>query len=409
MENKKKPVLCDNLTCTGCSACYNACPVDAIEMCRGIDGFEYPVINDVKCIGCFSCERSCPVLKPINISSFKKKPDVFACWNNEQEVRDKSSSGGAFSAIAQAIIEKNGSVVGAAFQNDMSVIHSIYDSKAGIEKLRGSKYVQSQIGDIFRKIKEQLQESRAVLFVGTPCQVAGLRSYLRKDYENLYCCDFICHGTPSPILFKNYITWINENKNIEVNAFNFRSKRSGWYDALRVANGNIIMKGKYDSYFYGFNHNITLRESCYRCPAIGLPRKGDITIADFWGVGMMYKFPNLNEIPKGISLVMINNEKGAELFEFSKPHLFYLPGNFEEALNRNKPMIKPSTRPKCRDTFYNDAATFSYEDLREKYFKRGLKSRFIAGFREYSPYLLTTSIRKLMQYISWKRNGSKTL
>ena len=409
MENKRLPKLCNSLVCTGCAACSNSCPKDAIQMIAGIDGFLHPVIYEKECVQCLACEKACPVLNPAKYGTNKEDPDIFACWNKDSQIRAESSSGGAFSALATAIFTQGGYVAGAAYNKNMQVVHQLCHSMNDLKRLRGSKYVQSSIGNLYRDIKEKLIEGNLVLFVGTPCQIAGIQAYLKKSYENLYCCDFICHGTPSPLLFNKYLHWIENTKQIKINSFNFRHKRSGWYDATRVANGNYYMKGKFDAYFFGFNRDISLRESCYRCPAIGLPRKGDITIADYWGIGMKYKFEALKEIPNGISLVMVNNDKGMILFDNAKPYLHWEYGHFDEALSRNQPMIKPSNRPLSRDTFYSDMDTLSFDKLRRKYFQIKGKARLIAWFRENAPRKYIIGVRKIIHIIIWKHNGSKTL
>ena len=408
-ENKRLPQLCGPLDCTGCAACASVCPKDAIAMTAGADGFLYPAVDGDKCVGCLACEKTCPVINPIGAGGRSERPQVYACWNLDPAVRAESSSGGAFSALAETVIGQGGYVFGAAYDDQMTVRHRECHSRDQIELLRGSKYVQSQIGDTFRMVKRRLAEGAKVLFVGTPCQVSGLRAYLRRDYDNLYCCDFICHGTPSPLLFSKYLRWIESKKGIKVTKFNFRHKKSGWYDAVRAANGRVWMKGDLDAYFLGFNRNVSLRESCYNCPAIGLPRKGDITIADFWGIGMMYKFDSPREIPNGVSLVMINDEKGTCLLDDAKPLLNWRAGHFDEALNGNKPMIKPSARPAARDTFYIDMAALDFERLRLKYMRLSGKAKAIAVLRENAPRRCVTGLRRVVQYITWKRNGSKGL
>lgn len=408
MENKRYPELCGLRDCTGCAACANVCPKDAITMTRMEDGFLQPVVDKEKCVQCLACERSCPVLTVLPNGN-SKKPMAYACWNKEEETRRESSSGGAFSALATAILQEGGYVVGAAYDERMQVHQRMIHSLKELPLLRGSKYVQSNVGYIYRQVKQKLQEGAKVLFVGTPCQVAGLRSYLKREYPHLYCCDFICHGTPSPLLFQKYIQWIEQEKRIKVHAFNFRHKHSGWYDALRAVNGDMYMKGKYDTYFYGFNLNVTLRESCYHCPAIGLPRKGDITIADYWGIGMVYRFDFSKEIPKGISLLMVNNAKGDELLKKAQACLHWQERAFDETLRRNLPMVTPPYRPSERDVFYKDMTVMDFEQLRKKYFRVPMKARLIAGLREYAPRGWMVGLRSLLQYITWKRNGSKTL
>lgn len=408
MENKGYPMLCNQLDCTGCAACANICPKNAITMTELSDGFLQPVVDRDKCVQCLACEKSCPVLNAFSNEN-KNEPAVYSCWNKDDNVRLESSSGGAFSALATLVLEQGGYVVGATYDDAMRVLHRMIHSVAELPLLRGSKYVQSSVGDIYRQVKKKLFDGATVLFVGTPCQVAGLRGYLKSDYPNLYCCDFICHGTPSPLLFQKYIQWIEQEKNIKIRSFNFRHKHSGWYDALRAVNGGLFMKGKYDAYFLGFNRNITLRESCYHCPAIGLPRKGDVTIADFWGIGMIYKFDRTDEIADGISLMMANTPKGKALAEQAKTYLHWQKGAFDEALSRNQSMIKPSRRPAARDTFYDDMVVMGFERLRQKYFQMPVKARLVVWLRENAPRAYVVGLRNIVQYITWKRNGSKAL
>ena len=405
--DKKLPQLCASHLCTGCGACDNSCPVGAIAM-NFMEGFKHPQIDTKKCIGCLACEKVCPILHPICSAAYEE-PIVYAARNKDENIREESSSGGAFSALATAVLTQGGCVAGAAYDEEMVVNHILIDSLEQLPKLRSSKYVQCCINDNYKNVKAKLRQGIVVLFVGTPCQVSGLRSFLKKDYDNLYCCDFICHGVPSPLLFADYLKWLESNYDCKVSSFNFRSKRSGWYDALRVVNGEIVAKGRNDAYFLGFNRNITLRESGYRCPSIGVPRKGDITIADYWGIGRKYKYESMKEIEKGVSLVMVNNGKGARLTELAMPYMNCEKRIFEEALAGNKPMVTPSFRPVARDMFYIDRERFDFEELVKKYFELSGKSKCVAWLRENAPYDLVVGIRSLSQYITYRKNGGKSL
>ena len=405
---KKMPQLCNSNVCTGCGACDNSCPVSAIAMTYK-QGFKHPVIDTEKCIGCLACEKSCPIITPKQLSQAYEEPIIYAAWNKDANIRKHSSSGGAFSALATEILTNGGCVAGASYDESMCVNHITIESLDELEKLRGSKYVQCSINDNYKTVKKELTEGKKVLFVGTPCQISGLRSFLKKDYENLICCDFICHGVPSPLLFTDYLKWFENGQGFKTDSFTFRSKKSGWYDALRVANGSIIAKGKWDAYFLGFNRNITLRESCYNCPSNGVPRKGDITIADFWGIGRKYKFLPMKEIEKGVSLIMLNNDKGKAFFDEAQELLVCYKRNFEEALAGNKPMIKASSRPKERDTFYADYEKMDFDKLARKYFTLSGKGKAIAWLRENSPKCIVVLIRGIAQFITYKKNGSKSI
>lgn len=409
-SDNRKPELCSKTLCTACTACYSICPKDAIDMVAGNDGFFHPVINDEKCIRCMACENACPILKKgININRYKE-PSAYACWNKDELIRKESSSGGVFSAIARTIIEDGGVVSGAIYTESMKVAHIVCNDIQGLSKLRGSKYVQSELGDTFRKIRSLLQNGKLVLFVGTPCQVEGLRSFLRKDYDNLYCCDFICHGTPSPLLFQKYIHFIEKNIHIRIKSLNFRNKKKGWQDFLRsVNNSNTILKGRNDCYVEAFYGNFAMRESCYNCPAIGIPRKGDLTIADYWGIGTMYKFEPNFEIERGVSLILVNNSKGMDLMTASEKYLHVKKGAFNEALKGNQAMVRPPYRPKSRDYFYIDLVRLDFQDVINKYLNPGFKGKVIRYMKEYTPYKILVTIRNVKRLIQWKRNGGKSL
>lgn len=405
MINKNTPILCDDITCTGCGVCENICPVDAIKLTPNFEGFATPLINPDICIGCLKCEKSCPIINS-HKSQNEKDPIVFAGWNKDKDIRKESSSGGIFSALADFIISKGGVVCGAAYDNNMNVNHIIIDSINDIPKLRGSKYVQSNINKILREIKQLLEDDRLILFVGTPCQVVGLKSYLGKEYNNLYCCDFICHGVPSQLLFKKYINWLEKKYNQKIINFNFRGKQKGWYDASRVYNNKTLIKGDNDSYFLWFNKNISLRECCYKCPANGLPRNGDLTIADFWRIGMRNKFNNFKEINNGVSLTIVNNLKGDYLLKMISNKIDLENRNLEEAIYGNKPMIIASNRPQKRDNFYIDLQNKQFEQIIEKYSKLSIKQRILITFKENFPKFAVTTFRNIIHTINYMKNGN---
>ncbi len=408
MANKNIPILCDDFTCTGCGACENICPVDAIKLLPNKEGFGVPSIDSNKCIGCLKCEKCCPVINNKEIN-YGNEPKVYAAWNNDAKIRKGSSSGGIFSALAETIIKKGGVVCGAAYDASMNVNHIIIDSIDDIVKLRGSKYVQSNINKVYREIKEYLKKDKLVLFVGTPCQVSGLKNYIVKDFDNLYCCDFICHGVPSQLLFNKYIKWIENKNNIKISHFNFRHKIKGWYDASRVYNNKTILKGLDDAYFIWFNKNLSLRESCYKCPAIGLPRKGDITIADFWRIGMRNKFHSLKEINKGISLIVTNNNKGSLLLKFISEKISHEERSIDEAIYGNKPMIVPAYRPQNRENFYNDLHNYTFNDFINIYSNINIKQKIINFLKERFPKYFVLIFRNIIHLITFYKNGNKTL
>ena len=293
--------------CCGCGACYNKCPVGAISMQENEEGFLAPVIDESKCTNCGLCVKSCPSL---NVQyNNTDKPECYAAMADD-EIRMKSSSGGIFTLLAEYILDKGGYVCGAAFDDNWDVHHIIIDNKNDLDKLRGSKYVQSNTENCYKQIKKLLDEDKYVLFSGCPCQVAGLYSFLGKNYEKLYTVDILCHGSPSRGVWQKYLNE-NFNKN-EIKKINFRDKNKiGWscsHCTISMRNGKDIVT---DDYTKLFHLSINLRKSCYDCNYSKKPRPADITLGDFWGISDHIK--GLND-GKGLSFVLINNDKGKFFF-----------------------------------------------------------------------------------------------
>ncbi len=293
--------------CCGCGACYNKCPVGAISMQENEEGFLTPVIDEAKCTNCGLCLKACPSLN----TEFKNnpQPECYAAMADD-EIRMKSSSGGIFTLLAEYILDKGGYVCGAAFDDNWDVHHIIVDNKEDLAKLRGSKYVQSNTENCYKQIKKLLDNDKYVLFSGCPCQVAGLYSFLGKNYEKLYSVDILCHGSPSPGVWQKYLNE-NFNKN-DIIKINFRDKNKiGWscsHCTISTKNGDAIVT---DDFTKLFHSSINLRESCYNCDYSKKPRPADITLGDFWGISDHIK--GLND-GKGLSFILTNNQKGQFLF-----------------------------------------------------------------------------------------------
>ncbi len=372
--------IVSEMKCTGCYACRNVCPVDAVKMRPNYEGFIMPVIDEEKCIDCGKCERQCPALH----TSYDnlKKPKLYAAMAKD-EVRSLSSSGGVFTLAANAVLDKGGYVCGAAFDDNMSLNHIIINSKDQLQRLRGSKYVQSSINTAYREIEALLKEKKPVLFTGTPCQAAGLKAYLNKDYDELFIIDIICHGVPSQELFKKYLKEISAGER-PVNV-NFRDKRFGWLcESIRVEfeSGreyvNTFKNG--DFYEFAFHRNIGLRKSCGECGFAVFPRQGDISVGDFWGVS---RYDKSMTDHKGPSLVFINNEKGQRLFdmisgEFNK--LKEIEADIERLPNR---VQKKCAVNKNRDRFINLTRKYplrrAVRRVKAGTYDIGLVSNFYAG------------------------------
>ena len=397
MIKKVLPQLCGDDICTGCGACTSICGKEALKLLSGKEGFYRPRVDVDKCISCGLCEKVCPVINKGKKESLSENhPIVYAAWNRNEKIRMESSSGGAFSALAETVLEMGGVVCGAAYAKDMSVSHICVDQISDLSRLRLSKYVQSYIGDAFRKVKEYAQQGRMVLFCGTPCQAAGLRNFLRKDYSNVICCDFICHGVPSPMVYRKYLEWI-EGKYGKVTHVNFRDKKKGWYDALRMislsSGKKRYLRNDDDAYWIAFNDNKNLQMACYDCQFLGFPRIADITLADFWGIGKSISFGHVDDIEKGVSLLIGSTDKGKSLINQSKNKLYYFERTIEEAIERNQASVRSSTLPASRKDFYRDLERLKFDEMQRKYMVPNMKTRMVKLFREYLPFWFIKSIR----------------
>lgn len=316
---KRPPILCDKKDCTGCATCVQICPQSAINMVKDEKGFLYPQIDPTKCVGCLLCEKRCPINEPERTTN--PSPTVYACWHKNMDIRLKSSSGGVFSAIAEYILKNDGIVWGAAYSKDLILTYQYVENIKDLDKLRRSKYVQAEVNDSFKLIKEQLKAGRKVLFTGTSCHIRGLYSYLpKKLQENLVTIDFICHGVPSPSVFRKYVNWLEKKYNDKLVDFNFRDKQYGWDNGVLTIGyfqhkGKKIFMNDENSYFYGMLHDMFIRPCCHECQSNGLQRESDFTIADFWGIGRKQKFDYEQERNYGISLLALNSEKAHKIYE----------------------------------------------------------------------------------------------
>ncbi len=357
-------------------ACAAACPNNTINIKTNAEGFIYPQINNLLCNDCGICQEICPVYKSTISANHTSNPDeekvptVFAAWHLDDRVRKDSSSGGVFTALAEEVLSKKGVVVGAAFDETYTLRHILIDNNDGLEKLRGSKYLQSEIRPtLYKRIKEILEQNRILLFSGTPCQVAGLRSFLHKSYDNLICCDVACHGVPSPKVFDAYKKMLEKQNKAKVMRIAFRRKDSGWkkYSVLLSFDNNTEYRSIYneDPFMLGFLRNIYLRPSCYICQFARIDRPGDITLADFWGVGQ--KYPQYDKDDKGTSLILVNSSKGNLWFNQIKKSLFLGIADIDTAVGGNPILSQPSVRAQARDTFFRDLGQISFEKIIRKY------------------------------------------
>lgn len=348
-------------SCTGCAACSNICPLKAITMKLNGDGFYEPCVDRDLCIGCNLCAKKCPVNTPVYEN--EEKPVTYAYLAND-EVRSRSSSGGVFEEFAKNILGKNGAVCGVAYKEDFTTHHIVIYNADELYKLRGSKYVMSDVGNVYREIEAMLDESRKVLFSGTPCQVAGLNAYLgdKKNDENLLTIDLICHGIPSVKAFQKYIADLHGHKKIEY--IGYKEKEYGWHASMTIdfADGDRYnMPCEKDSYFWSYLSGVNKNESCGNCKFAKIPRQGDITIGDYWGISKFKK--GLND-GKGTSVILVNNEKGKKWFEEIKGTAKIVEETpLEAAVAGNTSLVKSPKNHVSRNQFFKNLSTRRFGEL----------------------------------------------
>jgi len=351
--------------CCGCHACRTACPIGCIEMVADSEGFLYPQVNEQLCTDCGICKKVCPMLLTPRQG---EPPAAFAAWNRDAAVRAESSSGGVFSALMRQMLQQGGVVFGAGFDATMTLRHQSAQNEAEGRKFRGSKYLQSIIGDSYQEVKTYLQQGRRVLFSGTPCQVAGLYAYLGKDDNNLLTCDLVCHGVPSPKVFAAYQAALERRRGAKVRRIAFRRKDCGWKRfsvALSFDNATEYRQVLTDDPFMlGFLRDTYLRPSCHACRFSRLPRVADISLGDFWGVGDHH--PEWDD-DQGTSLILVQTEKGQKAFDACRTALVVHKADLGVAI-RSNPCICGSVPPgKNRSAFFNDLDRLPFEEVMKKY------------------------------------------
>ena len=357
--------LTNNSACTGCHACTNICIKNCISMQTDKEGFLYPSVDYNLCIKCRKCVDACPT---INIRNVDTNPVAYACINKDLNTRLNSSSGGIFTLIADHILSDDGIVFGACFNQHFELEHKFIKKKEETVILTGSKYLQSEIKYTYAQAKDFLTSGRKVLFTGTPCQIAGLKSYLGKDYMYLFTIDIICHGVPSPALWKKYIEFRQKKAGSALKKVSFRSKKDGWkqFSVSFLFKSNTIYQKKFstDLYMKAFLQNICLRPSCYECKFKGLHRQSDITLADFWGIENL--LPAMDD-DKGTSLVFVNSTNGLQLFNNISNHMHFEEVNIHNAVLHNPGAIKSFQKNPNREHFFTDLHKLKFNRLVNKY------------------------------------------
>lgn len=345
--------ICNKKDCTGCHACYNICPKKCIKMKTDDYGYLKPYINQELCINCGRCKKVC---QSVNKIALNTPIDVYAAINKNAKDYKEATSGGIATIISKHIVSNNGVVYGAAVCDDLNVRHIRAEKIEDIEKLKGSKYVQSEIGDSYAKIEADLKKNKEVLFIGTPCQVAGLYGFFGKKYDKLYTCDIVCHGTPPYKYLKDHLVRLGVEEGTNLS---FRNEYGYYLEIMKDDNIIYSKKNYYDIYCLAFLKGLIAYESCFKCGYASRKRIGDITLGDFLGFNDEKKF--IVEHKNGLSMVMLNTEKGERIFRNLADNMFYQKRSIEEAVSGNKQLRMPSKKHKNYDKFRDDYKKYGFE------------------------------------------------
>lgn len=355
--------------CCGCTACYSVCPKNAITMQNDDEGFLYPSINSDLCVDCGMCKSVCAFQ-----NGYEKHPVIkgYALKHKDLPTRMKSRSGGAFAGISDYILSLGGIIYGAVYNDDYSVSHFRCDSKEDLKKIQGVKYIQSEMGDIFSSVKTDLKDGKYVFFSGTACQVAGLIAFLGKtDTSKLFTADLICHGVPNNMIWQEFLRWNERKYKGKLQNAMFRDKSYGWmphFDSVTI-NGKKHKTKKYCLMFY---ENDILRPSCYECKYANLDRVADFTLGDFWGLKKQHK----DMLDKtGCSLLLINTEKGEELFSKVEDMFILKDADVVKASYPNPNLRFPTPKPNNREYFWSLYKQYDFDKVMKTYSRKIFVSR----------------------------------
>lgn len=378
--------ITDKQKCCGCNACGDVCAKKAITFKTDIEGFWYPEVNKDLCTDCGLCEKVCPIIniKELKKNDYPKPAHTIAAVNKNMRIRWNSTSGGAYTALAEAMLEQGGYVSGAIYNDGFTGVHNyVSNNPDDLEKLRSSKYLQSNAEGIYAEIRDLLRKGEKVLACGTPCQMAALRSFLRKDYDNLIIIDFICRGVNSPKVYRAYLDSLEKKFGSKVVYVKAKNKELGWRNLTRKVtfeNGQSYYGvSMIDDFRRGYHTNVFCRPSCYDCQFKEFPRMSDITIADYWGIEKVDKNLDMNI---GTSMMLLNSNKGIAFFENVKDKLEYRETAFEAILGGNIALRKSIEPAKIdREAFFKDLDAHDFDYVTEKYYPLSAKKKHVITLR----------------------------
>ena len=389
--------ITDKSQCCGCSACAQRCPKQCISMQMDNEGFLYPQVDSSKCIDCHLCEKVCPV---INQYDARTPLNVYAAKNYDDEVRHQSSSGGIFTLLAEQTIKDDGVVFGACWDKEWDVKHDYIDNISDLQKFRSSRYLQSVIGDNYLKAEQFLKTWRKVMFTGTPCQIAGLKHFLRKEYDNLLAVEVICHSVPSSGVWQQYLTtrlhtlkW----EKSDIRNISFRDKKTGWKTysfVIENENGNILTElSSKNAFMRGFLADLYTRPSCHACPAKQLRSGSDITLGDFWGIESL--MPEIDD-DKGVSAIIVNSDKGKQVLHNIDVELHEV--QYSELTKRNPALVKSFPITSKRTEFFKEDG-FTFEEKVKRLAKKpfSMKTLVYRIVRKIIPNMFMEKLKRLLR------------
>ena len=389
--------ITDKSQCCGCAACAQRCPKQCITMAEDEEGFLYPQVDTSKCVDCHLCEKVCPV---INQYEARTPLNVYAAKNSDDEVRNQSSSGGIFTLLAEQTIKDGGVVFGACWDKEWNVKHDYVENISNLQKFLSSKYLQSVIGDSYLKTEQFLKIGRKVMFTGTPCQIAGLKHFLRKEYHNLLAVEVICHSVPSPGVWQQYLTTrLNTLKweKSDIRNISFRDKKTGWKTysfVIENKDGNIFTElSSKNAFMRGFLADLYTRPSCHACPAKQLKSGSDLTLGDFWGIESL--MPEIDD-DKGVSAIIVNSDKGKQVLHNINVELHEV--SYNELTTRNPALVKSFPKTPKRTEFFKDDG-FTFEEKVKRLAKKPFSMKTLAYriVRKIIPNMVVEKLKRLLR------------